>query len=120
MAEAGQQPHIPILVGGGRHGPQNFRWIAQHADGWLSTPGEQDIEDRVPRLREAWRQAGRDGEPQVVLLAGKPNADQLARWRDLGVDEVVFGLPDRSEAEVSAYVERLAAKVVHPEVTSSR
>lgn len=112
------QPHIPTVLGAAGT-DRNFRWIAKHADGWLSTPGEQDVEDRVPALRQAWQDAGRDGEPRIVLLSGKPDADRLARWRDLGVTEVVFGMPDRSEAEVVAYVERLAAKVVHPRVTSS-
>jgi len=35
-------------------------------------------------------------------------SDKLARWADLGVTEVLFGLPDKSEAEVAGYVERLA------------
>ena len=34
------------------------------------------------------------------------------QWQlELGVTEVLFGLPDKSEAEVSAYVERLAGKL---------
>lgn len=101
------QAHIPTVVGAAGT-DRNFRWIARWANGWLSTPGEQDIEDRVPRLRQAWREAGRTGEPRIVLLAGKPNAERLATWRALGVDEVVFGLPDRPEADVRAYIERLA------------
>ena len=105
------QAHIPTVVGAAGT-DRNFRWIAKHADGWLSTPGEQGVDDRIPALRSAWRDAGRDGEPRIVLLSGKPDAEQLARWRDLGVDEVVFGMPDRSEAEVRGYVERLAGKVL--------
>ncbi len=103
--------HIPTVVGAAGT-DRNFRWIARHADGWLSTPGEQDVEDRLPKLRQAWHEAGRDGDPQVVLLAGKPDPARLARWRDLGVDEVVYGLPDRAEADVLAYLDRLAATVV--------
>ncbi|MEO8815351.1 MAG: LLM class F420-dependent oxidoreductase, partial [Mycobacterium sp.] len=37
--------------------------------------------------------------------------EKLARWAELGVTEVLFGLPDRSPDEVAAYVERLAAKL---------
>ncbi|MGB1225550.1 MAG: LLM class F420-dependent oxidoreductase, partial [Mycobacterium sp.] len=37
--------------------------------------------------------------------------DKLARWKGLGVTEVLFGLPDRSPDDVAAYVERLAAKL---------
>jgi hypothetical protein len=46
-----------------------------------------------------------------VALDFKPDPDKLARWADLGVTEVLFGLPDKSEAEVAGYVERLAGKL---------
>jgi hypothetical protein len=38
----------------------------------------------------------------------RPDPEKLARWADLGVTEVLFGLPDRSADDVAAYVERLA------------
>jgi hypothetical protein len=41
----------------------------------------------------------------------KPDAEKLARWAELGVTEVLFGLPDRSEDEIAAYVGRLAYKL---------
>ena len=62
-------------------------------------------------LQDTWAGAGREGAPQVVALDFKPDPDKLARWRDLGVTEVLFGLPDRSPDEVAAYVERLAGKL---------
>jgi hypothetical protein len=37
--------------------------------------------------------------------------DKLAHWAELGVTEVLFGLPDRSPDGVAAYVERLAGKL---------
>jgi hypothetical protein len=46
-----------------------------------------------------------------VALDFKPDPDKLARWAELGVTEVLFGLPDKAEAEVGAYVERLAGKL---------
>jgi hypothetical protein len=46
-----------------------------------------------------------------VALDFKPVPEKLARWAELGVTEVLFGLPDRSEDEVAAYVERLAGKL---------
>ena len=49
--------------------------------------------------------------PQIVALDFKPDPDKLARWAELGVTEVLFGLPDKTEAEVAAYVERLAGKL---------
>ncbi|MGB3354974.1 MAG: LLM class F420-dependent oxidoreductase, partial [Mycobacterium sp.] len=41
----------------------------------------------------------------------KPDPDKLAHWKDLGVTEVLFGLPDRNPDDVARYVERLAAKI---------
>lgn len=62
------QPHIPVVIGAGG-GPKTFAWIARHADGWLTTPQEGDITDKVVLLRRAWADAGRDGEPEVRVLA---------------------------------------------------
>ena len=62
-----QQPRIPILVGAGGT-PKNFDWIVANADGWITTPIETDIEDRVTALNKAWATAGREGDPRVVVL----------------------------------------------------
>lgn len=103
-------PRIPILVGAAGN-EKNFAWIVRSADGWISTPGEQNIDDNVLLLHKMWRNAGREGSPRIVVLDFKPDADKLAHWHDIGVSEVVYGMPDRSEAEVVAYLERLAAKL---------
>ena len=106
------QPHVPVIVGAGGT-EKTFAWIAANADGWLTTPVEQDVEDKVQLLSKAWADAGRAGSPEVVVLAGKPDPDQLARWEDVGVTEAVFGMPDRGPDEVVAYLERLAGKLGH-------
>jgi hypothetical protein len=46
-----------------------------------------------------------------VALDFKPVPEKLAHWAELGVTEVLFGLPDKSHDEVAAYVERLAGKL---------
>jgi alkanesulfonate monooxygenase SsuD/methylene tetrahydromethanopterin reductase-like flavin-dependent oxidoreductase (luciferase family) len=80
------QSHIPVLVGAAGT-EKNFKWIARSADGWITTPRDFDIDAPV-KLPE-----------------------KLARWAELGVTEVLFGLPDKSADEVTAYVERLAGKL---------
>lgn len=100
----------PVVVGAGGT-DKNFRWIARAADGWMTTPIDTDIPAAVGRLREIWAEAGRTGEPRIVVLDGKPNPDALAAYRDLGVHEVVYGTPDRSATEVEGYLERLAGKL---------
>lgn len=105
---------VPVLVGAAGT-EKNFAWIVRSADGWITTPGESDIEARVVKLQQLWREAGRAGEPEIVVLDFKPDAARLDRWRELGVSEVVYGMPDKSEAEVLAYLDRLAGKLfTHP------
>ena len=104
------QSHIPVLVGAAGN-EKNFKWIARSADGWITTPRDFDIDEPVKLLQDTWAAAGRDGAPQIVALDFKPVPEKLAQWAELGVTEVLFGLPDKSEDEVAAYVERLAGKL---------
>jgi probable F420-dependent oxidoreductase len=104
------QPHIPVTLGAAGT-EKTFAWIALFADGWLTTPGETDIDGKVALLRECWRKAGREGLPTVTVLAGKPDPDTLAHWAEIGVTDVAFGMPDRSEPEVLAYLGRLAGRL---------
>src|SRR6202040_1330496 len=95
------QSHIPVLVGAAGT-EKNFKWIARSADGWITTPRDFDIDEPVRLLADVWADAGREGAPQIVALDFKPVPEKLARWAELGVTEVLFGLPDRSEDEVAA------------------
>lgn len=104
---------IPVLVGAAGT-DKNFNWIIRSADGWISTPREEDISDRVLRLQQMWFDAGRSGSPRIVILDGKPDPAKLAHWSQIGVTDVVYGMPDRSEEEVVAYLERLAGKLSVP------
>src|ERR1700744_5267695 len=104
------QSHIPVLVGAAGN-EKNFKWIARSADGWITTPRDFDIDEPVKLLQDTWAAAGREGAPQIVALDFKPVPEKLAHWAELGVTEVLFGLPDKSTDEVAAYVERLAGKL---------
>ena len=105
-----QQPRVPVLIGAAGT-EKTFAWIARSADGWITTPRDDVLDDKVRLLTKIWTEAGRAGAPQIVALAGRPDRDQLARWAKLGVTDAVFGLPDRSEDEVVAYIDRLATKL---------
>jgi hypothetical protein len=105
-----QQPRVPILVGAGGT-EKTFGWIARSADGWLTTPGETDLDGKVALLQQTWSAAGRAGRPRVTALAGRPDPDLLAHWAGIGVTDVAFGLPDRSPDEVAGYLGRLAGKL---------
>ncbi len=108
------QSHIPVIIGAGG-GPQTLSWIVRHADGWLTTPREQDVPTKVAKLRADWAAAGREGEPQVHLLAmTKPTPEVIVEWEQAGITDVVWGLPDRAPDEVEAFVARLGAKLGLP------
>ena len=105
------QDHLPVLVGAGG-GPKTFAWIAEHADGWMTTPIEQNVTGKVVQLREAWSAAGRPGSPDVhVLVAAKPTPDDLLEWGEAGVTELIDGVPDRATEQVVAHLDRLAERV---------
>ena len=88
------QAHVPLIVGAGG-GPKTFAWIARHADGWMTTPGEQDIGGKAAALRQAWAAGNRPGAPDIrVLIAARPTPDDLAAWSAAGAAELIWGLPD--------------------------
>jgi probable F420-dependent oxidoreductase len=105
------QAHIPLVIGAGG-GPKTFRWIAENADGWMTTPIEQDIAGKAADLREAWAAAGRSGAPDIrVLIASRPTPEDLAAWAGAGTTELIWGVPDKSEDEVLAYLDKLTARL---------
>jgi probable F420-dependent oxidoreductase len=105
------QSQLPVLIGATGN-EKNFKWIAKNADGWMSTPQDADITGLIQSLYVEWDAAGRSGRPRVVVLdMQKPDAGRLSQWADLGVSEVVYGLPDRSTEEVEAHLERLSNKL---------
>jgi probable F420-dependent oxidoreductase len=105
------QAHVPIVIGAGG-GPRTFRWIARHADGWMTTPTQQDIGAQITALQEAWAEAGREGAPEIrVLIAFKPDPADLAAWAEAGATELIWGVPDKAPDEVLASLDRLAGRL---------
>jgi probable F420-dependent oxidoreductase len=104
------QVRVPVILGAGGT-ERNFSWIARTGDGWLTTPGETELQAKVELLTRTWQDAGRDGTPQVHVLAGRPDPDLLAHWQQIGVTDAAFGMPDRSHDEVVGYLGRLASRL---------
>ncbi len=105
------QAHLPVIIGAGG-GPKTFGWIARHADGWMTTPGESDIGGKADALRQAWADAGRPGQPGIrVLVTARPSPDDFATWDASGVTELLWGLPDAPAETVEAYLDRLARRI---------
>jgi probable F420-dependent oxidoreductase len=105
------QARVPIVIGAGG-GPQTFRWISRHADGWMTTPTQQDIGGQIAALQDAWAEAGREGAPEIrVLIAFKPDPADLAAWAEAGATELIWGVPDKAPDEVLASLDRLAGRL---------
>lgn len=76
-----QSPRPQLLIGG--YSEIAMRRAARHADGWTLGGGPPDaLAESMPKLRDAWQAAGRDGEPRVLALmyfALGPSAEADAR-----------------------------------------
>ncbi len=107
------QGRLPVLIGAAGN-EKNFAWIARNADGWITTPREENIDDSVRLLQRIWRERGREGEPQIVVLDFKPIPERLDAWRELGVTQVLYGVPDDSVERATGYLAKLAGKLNLP------
>jgi probable F420-dependent oxidoreductase len=104
-----QLPHPPVLLGAGL-GPRTLADLVAVCDGWLPI-GAKATAAGLPRLRAAWRDAGRDGEPLVHVYGTRPDAETLRGLAALGVDRVTVWLPSASRAESIPVLDRLARLV---------
>jgi probable F420-dependent oxidoreductase len=100
-----QQPRVRTLIGGGA-GPKLFTAIAEGADGWMPIGGG-GLSSALPRLRQAWSDAGRSGSPSIVPFGVVPDEGKLDHYRSLGCDEVVLRVPMGDEATVLATLDSL-------------
>ena len=66
----------------------------------------------IDALTKAWAEAGRNGAPDIrILIAFKPDPADLAAWAGAGATELIWGVPDRSPADVLASLDRLANRL---------
>ena len=102
-----QKPYPPILVGGAW--PQAARRAIRYGDGCCpigGRPGSSPL-DVLDQFRRMARDAGRD--PQrlpVTLFNPDEDADQLARYRDLGVARVVVMLMSEPAGRILPVLDR--------------
>lgn len=105
------QGRVPVIIGAGA-GPKTFDWIARHADGWMTTPTSTEVAANADRLRKAWADAGREGQPDVrILVARKPSAEDFADWTAAGASELIWGVPDADKDTVLGYLDKLAGRL---------
>ena len=66
---------MPVWFGSAA-GPKTFAHLAEYADGWMPNGGS-GLRQHLPRLREAWDEAGRAGSPEVVVVGVVPDDGKL-------------------------------------------
>lgn len=105
-----QSPYPPILVGG--ESGAALRRAARAGDGWIGMNHDFDSgAAQVTKLRDLLRAEGRDPDDFQYCLGGPvESADDVARWRDLGVTRLVFA-PWRRSREAIDSMRRFADMV---------
>jgi probable F420-dependent oxidoreductase len=103
-----QRPRPPIFVGGAAS-PKLFAQIAEWGDGWLPIGGA-GVAAQWPELRAAFERAGRDPkEARIIIYGALPDPGKLDHYRQLGVEEVVFGAPSGGADILMPLLDRYAA-----------
>ena len=106
----------PILMGAS----SKYTWkrIAEYCDGWFpiyqdearaGASGALDYAEGIRLTREAWAEAGREGEPSFSVFGMGPDPKAVERMIDLGFDRVIFALPSADADTVLPMVENYAA-----------
>lgn len=104
-----QKPHPPILVGGAM--PHAARRAIAYGDGWMPLGGRgADVLSQLPRFRQMAEEAGRDPESiPVSISAVAMDEDLLKRYRDAGVERVMFSLESEMAEKVLPVLDKIAS-----------
>ena len=105
-----QKPHPPVLVGGAF--PYSARRAIRYGDGWLpSAPsGKTDLLEEIPRFRQMAAEAGRDPASLPITAWYPPrDGDLMQRYRDIGVERVVFSVPSDPAEQVLPHLDEIEA-----------
>ncbi len=107
-----QKPHPPILVGGAF--PQAARRAIRYGDGWCPIGGRpgSDPLAALQQFRQMAKDAGRDPQSLPITLFNPPeDADELARWRDMGIARAVVMLLSEPSDKILPILDRWAGLI---------
>ncbi|MGH8007404.1 MAG: TIGR03619 family F420-dependent LLM class oxidoreductase [Candidatus Binatia bacterium] len=112
-----QKPHPPIVFGG--ESAPALRRVGEVGDGWFGVNvAVEDAKTKIERMRQYAQAAGRDpGKLHFSVSPGigaSVELDQMKRYRDAGVHQVIVGSIPRDPKTVQGEIERLAEKIVAP------
>lgn len=95
-----QKPHPPIIMGGAA-GPKTIADMVEFCDGWMPLGTRHDLEGNLSIVRKAVEDGGRDpSEFSITAYGVKGAAESVEHLIDLGIERIVFNLPQREPAEV--------------------
>ena len=107
-----QKPHPPVIVGGAF--PYGARRAIAYGDGWVPNarrPAYGDVLNVLPEVDKMLEEAGRDPKTFPITIYQVPeDADLIKRYRDRGIDRVVFELPSAKADEVLPILDRCAKR----------
>jgi probable F420-dependent oxidoreductase len=103
-----QKPHPPILLGG--HSRQVLERVVEYCDGWLPLGARGEaIVPQIVRLRQLAEERGRDPKTVSVSVYWAPaDPGVIDRYREAGVERVIFGLPSAGRDTVLPLLDRYA------------
>jgi len=105
-----QKPYPPILVGGAF--PYSARRAIRFGDGWMPQATEQmqtPFSELIPRFRQMAAEADRDPDSLSIGIWGRgPNYDELAEYRDLGVERVCTSLESETQESILPILDKWA------------
>jgi probable F420-dependent oxidoreductase len=104
-----QKPHPPIIVGGAF--PYAARRAVRYGDGWIPRDDwlDRDGIEVLDKFRAMAREAGRDpASLSISTFRVRDDLERLKRYRELGVDRVVFSLPAEKDDKIMPILDRWA------------
>ena len=100
-----QRPHPPVILGG--NGPNTLKRVVRYADGWM--PNRGDFMARIPELGRMAEEAGRG--PIPVTAYGRGADGEIERYRDGGIERVIWYVPADGRDAALRRLEELAQQI---------
>ncbi len=104
-----QKPHPPIIVGGAY--PYAARRAVRYGDGWIPRDDwlDRDGIEVLDKFRTMAKEAGRDPATlSISTFRVSPDLERLKRYRELGIDRVVFSLPAEKDDKIMPILDQWA------------
>jgi probable F420-dependent oxidoreductase len=104
-----QKPHPPIIVGGAF--PYAARRAVRYGDGWIPRDDwlDRDGIEVLDKFRAMAKDAGRDpASLSISTFRVRDDLERLKRYRELGIDRVVFSLPAEKDDKIMPILDRWA------------